>query len=57
MEDKFITVKEAAEKLGLHVMTIYKLIKNKKLKGYCFGRAYRIARGDLDVFIKESKID
>lgn len=56
MEDKFITVKEAAKRLGLHVMTVYKLIKSKKLKGYCFGRAYRVLENDLDAFIEDNKV-
>lgn len=45
-------VKEAASILNLHVMTVRKAIKDKKLVAARCGHAYRISANDLDMYYK-----
>jgi excisionase family DNA binding protein len=44
-----LTVEQAAERLGVHVSTIRKRIKEKALPTQRIGRAIRIKAADLDV--------
>jgi len=54
-DNQFLTPAEVAKVLQLHLLTIYKYIRNKKLLAIKFGRNYRIRREDLDNFIKSNK--
>ena len=53
--DNLLTPAEVAEELQLNLLTIYKYIREKKLLAIKFGRKYRIARNDLDEFVKSNK--
>ncbi|PIP31496.1 hypothetical protein COX24_03280 [bacterium (Candidatus Gribaldobacteria) CG23_combo_of_CG06-09_8_20_14_all_37_87_8] len=52
---RFLTPSEVAKELQLNLLTIYKYIRNKKILAVKFGRKYRIAKEDLDKFIKANK--
>ena len=52
---RFLTPSEVAKELQLNLLTIYKYIRNKKILAVKFGRKYRIAREDLDKFIKSNE--
>ena len=52
---RFLTPSEVAKELQLNLLTIYKYIRNKKILAVKFGRKYRIAKEDLDKFIKSNK--
>ena len=54
-DNQFLTPAEVAKVLQLHLLTIYKYIRNKKLLAIKFCRNYRIRREDLDNFIKSNK--
>ena len=47
----YITVKEAAEKLGYSRANVMKLIHAGKLKAVRRGRAYLILPADIDTFV------
>ena len=49
------TPQNIAKILQLNVVTIYTFIKNKELPAVKIGRNYRIAKNDLDTFIKSNK--
>lgn len=51
----FLTAKEVADFLKLNILTIYEYIRIGKLKAIRFGRNYRIAKEDLDRFIRSNK--
>jgi excisionase family DNA binding protein len=51
----YITTKEAAELLGLHVKYIPSLIKNNTLEGIRFGRDWLVSRSAVDEYIKQTK--
>lgn len=50
MTHDLLTVDAAAEALKLHPKTVLRFIREKKLKATKVGRAFRIARADLDAF-------
>jgi len=52
---RFLTPSEVAKELQLNLLTIYKYIRNKKILAVKFGRKYRIAKEDLDNFIKSNE--
>jgi excisionase family DNA binding protein len=52
---EFMTTQEAAEKLGFHVKSIPLMIKNKKLEGVRFGRAWLVSRKSLAEYLKQTK--
>lgn len=51
MAGKMLTVKDAAERLGVPVKTVYKLTAERQLAHYRIGRAVRIAEADLDSYM------
>ena len=51
----FLTPREVAKDLQLNPLTIYGYIKKKTLMAIKIGRNYRIAKEDLDKFIKSNK--
>jgi len=52
MEDEFISVEDAAKRLGLHPDSIRRFIRNKQLKAFRFGGVYRIKKTDFEEFIR-----
>ena len=45
------TTKQAAELMQVHTITIQRYIKSGKLKGFKFGRRYRISGSELLIFL------
>lgn len=48
----YLTVSEVAQLLKLNPLTIYSYIQKGELQAIKFGRYYRVASDDLDLFIK-----
>lgn len=46
----FVTLQEAAERLGVHYMTVYRYVRMGQLPAHKEGGAWRVATGDLDLF-------
>lgn len=55
-KNQFLTVKEAAGILKIHILTVYEYIKEGKLHALRLGRNYRIDIRNLNKFIKENTI-
>lgn len=53
--DEFMTTKEAADKLGFHVKSIPKMVRDDILNGVRFGRAWLVSRKSVDEYIKKTK--
>lgn len=51
----FYLVEELANKLRVNPMTIYRYIKNKKLKAYKIGKEYRIDKKEFNKFLNKVK--
>jgi len=56
MAEKFLTTTQAAKILQVSVMTIHRLLKEKKLEHFRFGRAARIPESALLAFKEKSRI-
>lgn len=46
-----LTIREAADQLGLAPKTVRKLILSGQLRGIKLGREYRVDQDELDVFV------
>lgn len=53
---RWLSTKEAAERLGITPRTLYRLVDEGKLDAYQFGRVFRLKQQDVDAFIEASKI-
>ncbi len=49
---QLLTVHDVAKILRLNPLTVYGYIRTGKLRAAKFGRSYRIAPADLQIFIK-----
>lgn len=50
-----MTVKEIAEYMDMHPMTIYKYVKAGKIPAFKIGASWRIKRDTMQKWIKESE--
>lgn len=48
----FLSIKEVAQYLGFHDMTIYRLIKEKKLEAYKIAGNWRVSKDKLKLYIE-----
>ena len=51
----YLTVEEAAERLGVDYKTIYRLIRSGEIPAGKIGRVYRILESDLDAYFQKQK--
>jgi excisionase family DNA binding protein len=52
--ERMLTLKEVAQILKVHPLTVYEWVKAGKLRAYKLGRVYRVAEKDLEVFLASS---
>lgn len=50
-----MTVKEIAEYLGVHPMTIYKYVKDGKIPAFKIGTSWRIRRDSIKKWMDENE--
>ena len=55
--DEYLTTKEIASILKVHVLTVRRWIENKKLVAIKLGKDYRIKKRDFENFISERSTD
>ncbi|ABY93764.1 DNA binding domain, excisionase family [Thermoanaerobacter pseudethanolicus ATCC 33223] len=53
--EEYFTVKEVSEKLKLNTMTIYKWIKQGKIRAIKLGDTWRISESELNRILNENK--
>ena len=53
---RWMSTGEAARRLGVTVRTLYRLIDESELPAYKFGRVIRLQEGEVESFIKASRI-
>lgn len=51
----YLTLEEAAERLGVEYKTIYRLVRTGEIPAGKVGRIYRIYEGDLDAYFERQK--
>lgn len=52
---EFMTTKEAADKLGFHVKSIPKMLRDNILDGERFGRAWLVSKKSVNDYLKKTK--
>ncbi len=52
----WLSTKEAAERLGVTLRSLYRFIDEGHLAAYKFGRVIRLQERDVDTFIEASRI-
>jgi len=55
MNRELLNVKQVREVLHLSERTIFRLIKNKELRGFKAGREWRFEQADIDGFIENQR--
>lgn len=50
--DKMLTTKQVMEILSVSRTTLYRVVKNRQLKAYKFGRSLRFKEEDIKAFIE-----
>jgi excisionase family DNA binding protein len=56
-EIRWMSTGEAARRLGVTVRTLYRLIDEAELPAYKFGRVIRLQEGEIEAFIRASRIE
>lgn len=56
VDSKWLSSKEAAERLGVSLRTLYRLIDEGQLVGYQIGRNIRLRHEDIDDYVQRSRI-
>ena len=54
---EFLTASEAAERMRVSKMTVYRLIKAGKLRAVQIGKAYRVRGSDLEEYLNSSYVN
>lgn len=49
----YLSVAEMAEEFGIHEMTFYRMIRDKKLPAFKIGSQWRIRRVDLESWLSQ----
>jgi excisionase family DNA binding protein len=57
VDERYMTVPEVAEKLGVSRHTVYKWIRKKYLPGYRLGHEIRITESALKEFLEARRTD
>jgi excisionase family DNA binding protein len=52
----WLNTKEASERLGITLRTLYRLIDEGQLPAYKFGRVIRLKETEVDEFIKTARV-
>jgi excisionase family DNA binding protein len=55
--DTLLTVEQAAERLGVSVRFVRRLVFERRIAYVKLGRHVRIAAGDLDAFVQAGRVD
>ncbi len=55
MSEELLDVKQVQDLLKVSERTVFRLIKDKKLKGFKVGREWRFTRADIDTYIEEQR--
>ena len=54
---RFLTASEAAERMRVSKMTVYRLIRSGQLPAVQIGKAYRVRESDLESYLDASYVN
>jgi len=52
-DNKVFTAAQVAKELGVHLYTVYELLKSKRLEGFKLQTHWRVRRDALDEFMRK----
>jgi excisionase family DNA binding protein len=55
MEDRWLSVKEIAQYLGVSKDTVYTWISRKKMPAHKIGRLWKFKKDEVDTWVREGK--
>ena len=55
MEERWLSMKEISEYLGVTRETIYKWIEDREMPGHLVGKFWKFKRDEVDVWVKSGK--
>lgn len=55
--EEWLSTKDAAERVGVTLRTLYRFIDEGQLTAFKFGRVMRIKTSDLEVFIESCRVE
>ena len=55
MDERWLSMKEISEYLGVTRETIYKWIEDRKMPGHRMGKFWKFKRDEVDVWVKSGK--
>jgi excisionase family DNA binding protein len=51
-QKEYLSVSDMAEEFGIHEMTFYRMIRDKKIPAFKIGSQWRVRRSDLDKWLE-----
>ncbi len=54
---QWVGTKEASDRLGITLRTLYRLIDEGQVPAYKFGRVIRLKSADIDAFIESARVE
>jgi excisionase family DNA binding protein len=54
---ELLTVEEAAEAIGMSARYVRRLVAERRIAFHKFGRSVRIAPGDIEAYVTESRVE
>ena len=57
MDKGYLSIKEAAEYLGVKPSSLYSMVERREIPYHRIGRLIKLTRADLDAFMQESRVD
>jgi len=52
-QKEYLSVSEMAAEFGIHEMTFYRMIRDKKIPAFKIGSQWRVRRADLEVWLTQ----
>ena len=50
---EYLSVAEIAQEFGIHEMTFYRMIRDKKIPAFKIGSQWRVKRSDLNIWLEQ----
>ena len=55
MEDRWLSLKEITEYLGIRRETVYRWIENREMPGHRIGKLWKFKKDEVDAWVKSGK--
>ena len=55
MEDRWLSLKEITEYLGIRRETVYRWIEQREMPGHRIGKLWKFKKDEVDIWVKSGK--